>query len=101
MTARRARLSLTVVVCSALLAACTGGGNGAPTTLATLPASTTAPVDDGILTVGAVLPTVGPAAELGVSMSAALAVAAEEINDAGGVNGRQVRLVLREEGDSP
>ncbi len=90
-----------MVVCSALLAACTGGGNGAPTTLATLPASTTAPVDDGILTVGAVLPTVGPAAELGVSMSAALAVAAEEINDAGGVNGRQVRLVLREEGDSP
>lgn len=85
----------------AILNACAGGGDTAPTTLDTVAPSTTARVDDGILTVGAVLPTVGPAAELGVSMSAALAVAAEEINDAGGVNGRRVRLVLREEGDSP
>ncbi len=100
-TARRTRLSAAVVASWLALAACTGSDATAPTTPETQPTTTVARVDDGILTVGAVLPTVGPASELGVSMSAALAVAAEEINDAGGVNGRSVRLVLREEGNSP
>ncbi len=92
---------LSTLLLAGVLVSCTDGSNSAPTTLDSQPASTAVRVDDGILTVGAVLPTVGPSAELGVSMSAALAVAAQEINDAGGVNGRRIRLVLREEGDSP
>ena len=75
-----------------------GGGNAVPPTSAVV--STTERPDDGVLTVGAVLPTAGAAGEIGTSMTAALAVATKEINDAGGVNGRPIRVVLREEGDN-
>ena len=34
-------------------------------------------------------------------MAAALALGVQEINDAGGVNGRRVRVIAREEGDDP
>ncbi len=80
--------------------ACSDGSNGAPASSSTQAPTTTERPDDGTLLVGAVLPTVGPAAEIGVSMSAALALAAQEINEAGGVNGRNVRVVIREEGDN-
>jgi branched-chain amino acid transport system substrate-binding protein len=81
-------------------AGCSNGSNGAPASTSTQAPTTTARPDDGALLVGAVLPTVGSAAEIGVSMSAALALAAQEINEAGGVNGRNVRVVIREEGDN-
>ncbi len=62
--------------------------------------TTTVRPDDGVLLVGAILPHNGVAAELGSSMSDALALAVEEINDAGGVGGTPVRLIEREEGDN-
>ena len=60
--------------------------------------STTAHPDDGALVIGAILPRSGGAADLGSSMSDALAVGLAEINAAGGVNGGPVRLITAEEG---
>ena len=65
------------------------------------PATTTAEhqIDD-TLVIGAVLPTVGTASEIGVSMANALQLGVGEINQSGGVNGRPIRLITREEGDN-
>ncbi len=63
--------------------------------------STTAHPDDGSLVIGAILPRSGGAADLGSSMSDALAVGIAEINAAGGVNGGPVRLITAEEGTNP
>ena len=84
----------------ATFAGCTQGSNTAPPTTPAEAPTTTERADDGTLLVGAVLPTTGPLSEIGGSMSAALALATQEINAAGGVNGRNVRVVLREEGDN-
>ncbi len=81
-------------------AACTTGSNGGPPSTLSEVTTTTERLDDGTLLVGAVLPAAGSSTEIGVSMSAALVVAAEEINASGGVNGRNVRVVVREEGDN-
>lgn len=62
--------------------------------------TTTVRPDDGVLTIGAVLPHDGAAAELGLSLSDALALAVTEINAAGGIGGTTVRLIEREEGDN-
>jgi len=81
-------------------AACT---NSATPTTSSAPAtnSTSAPVtDDGTLVLGAVLPRGGVAPELGVSLRAAVKLAVTEINAAGGVMGKPVDLILRDEGDS-
>jgi len=95
-----AALQATVLAMTVLAAGCDNSAPAASTTVA--PSTTTIPrADDGTLVVGAVLPTVGAAAEIGKSMSAALDLAVAEINDAGGVNGRPMRLVVREEGESP
>ncbi len=86
---------------SALMVACSKGSEGTTTT--TAPAATTttaAAADDGILEIGAVLPGGGAAADMGVSMRAALTMAADEVNKAGGVNGRPISVVMRDEGDS-
>lgn len=84
-----------------LIAACTGSGGAAPTSVDQSTSTTAERAEDGTLMIGAVLPTVGGSSEIGVSMTTALSVGVSEINAAGGVNGRPVRLVLREEGDNP
>ena len=50
---------MTVVVASALVAACTGGGGSEPSaTVATTTTQVTPPrVDDGVLTIGALIPS--------------------------------------------
>jgi branched-chain amino acid transport system substrate-binding protein len=83
------------------LAACSDDNTAAPPPTETVAATTTVHPDDGALVIGAILPSSGSAAELGASMSDALAVALTEINNAGGVNGRTVRLINREEGNNP
>lgn len=85
---------------TASIGACSDGGGAAPTTAEETTSSTAARDDDGTLMIGAVLPTVGVSSEIGVSMTTALDVGINEINEAGGVNGRPVRLVFREEGDN-
>ena len=88
------------MVAAAVLVACSGGSGTTPTQPSQPTTSTTARSDDGALLIGAVLPTVGAASEIGVSMTEALELGIGEINHAGGVNGHPVRLILREEGDN-
>jgi len=90
-----------VVLSLALVSACSDSGNGATASLDTIAAtSTTAHPDDGALVIGAILPRSGSAADLGSSMSDALAVGIAEINAGGGINGGPVRLITAEEGSN-
>lgn len=92
---------LSAIALSALVA-CTGGSTANPNTshgVATT--STTVRPEDGALVVGAILPSSGSAADIGASMVDALAVALAEINSTGGIGGRPVRLITREEGNNP
>lgn len=85
-----------------LVAACSDNGEGGSGSVDTVTAtSTTTHPDDGALVIGAILPRSGSAADLGSSMSDALAVGVAEINAAGGVNGVPVRLISTEEGTNP
>ncbi|CAB4364382.1 unannotated protein [freshwater metagenome] len=91
-----------IATCAVLtIAACSGSNNSSATTTAVQPTTTAAGhLNDGTLVIGAVLPTVGTASEIGVSMADALQLGVSEINQSGGVNGRQIRLITREEGDN-
>lgn len=81
--------------------ACSGDDepDTAPTT--TVPPATTVPTrpDDGILKLGAFLPTTGPGATLGGPMVEAVQSAVRLINEAGGVLGSDVELVVVDESD--
>lgn len=87
-------------VVASLLAGCSDSDPPASADGSIEATTTTVRPDDGTLLVGAVLPRDGVAAELGSSMSDALTLALDEINDAGGVGGTPVRLIEREEGDN-
>ena len=101
MPSRRLRRPLACAVALGLgLVACdNGGGSGASTTSSTMVVTTTSRPDDGVFRVGLVLPTVGTGAEIGASLEAAVQLAADDINDAGGVNGQRVEILQRDEGD--
>ena len=75
-----------------------------PTTSA-LPSEDTSPIVrrnvDGALRIGVWLPTSGPAAALGSPLAAGVELAVQEINEAGGVNGRMVQVANRDEGGDP
>ena len=96
----RGRVAAAALLATVLVAACSDSNDAAPAATDPATSTTEGRVDDGALVIGAVLPTVGPASEIGVSMTTALTVGVTEINQAGGVGGRPVRLVLREEGDN-
>ncbi len=94
------KLTSATLTIAGLLGACS---DSAPPTSAddsVAATTTTMHPDDGELLIGAILPRTGAAAELGLSMSDALALATIEINDAGGVDGMPVRVIEREEGDN-
>jgi branched-chain amino acid transport system substrate-binding protein len=85
------------------IGACRGADDARPTvttTTTTVPSATTVHLDDGVFKVGLVVPSIGPGLEIGVSIEAAVKLAAEEINDEGGVVGQPVVVDVREEGDS-
>jgi ABC-type branched-subunit amino acid transport system substrate-binding protein len=63
-------------------------------------ASTTEVQSDGVLRIGVLLPRTGAGAQLGRPMIDAVVVARDRINNAGGVNGRDVVLVEVDEGDT-
>lgn len=93
--------SAVALAVSLALAACSDGGDATPTTTTQLAApSTTLEADDGVLRIGAVLPSGGTAPDMGVSMRAALTLAVTEVNDAGGVLGRPVEVRVIDEGDN-
>lgn len=87
--------TVAVVLCS-----CSDGSPPPSATSTTIAVTTTVRQSDGELLIGAILPRNGPAAELGSSMSDALSLGIGEINAAGGVGGRPVQLIERQEGDS-
>ncbi|MEN9507271.1 MAG: hypothetical protein RI958_3197 [Actinomycetota bacterium] len=57
-----------------------------------------APVDDGELRIGMLLPLTGPGAEIGRALRDAARWAIAEVNAAGGVAGRPVRQSIQDEG---
>ena len=57
-------------------------------------------VTDGVLTIGVLLPQTGVGAALGIPGTTAASLAVNEINEAGGVFGADVRLVREDEGDT-
>ena len=84
-----------------VLAACSGSDDTTVDETIVNTTTTTQPtqvVSDGRLVVGALLPLTD--ALLGEPMVAAVESAVERINDAGGVLGQQVRLVVADEGSS-
>jgi branched-chain amino acid transport system substrate-binding protein len=99
--ARRSFL-LAAAAAVALVACSDSSSNPGTTSTTVVSASTTtqAAGDDGVLRIGAVIPGGGAAADMGVSMRAALTLATNEINAAGGVNGRSISITIRDEGDS-
>ncbi len=82
------------------VAACTTDDADAPaTTVATTTTTTTVPPEgDDRLTIGVLLPTTGPGAQLGGSMINGARLAVERINEAGGVFDEPVTLVEVDEG---
>jgi branched-chain amino acid transport system substrate-binding protein len=88
------------------LAACTGGSAARTTTVPTTVATTAAPRPprgnvDGTLEIGVLLPQSGDGAGISESMTKAINMARDEINAAGGVNGRPVTIVAKDEGTDP
>lgn len=53
---------------------------------------------DGQLVIGAVLPQTGKLAQLGPPMIAGVKMAVADINKAGGVNGKEIKLILKDDG---
>jgi ABC-type branched-subunit amino acid transport system substrate-binding protein len=100
---RAKSLSRLAVALAALLTvtACTGGGT--PTVTSTTVGVIIEPLVsaanlDGVLRIGVLLPTTGPAKALAQPMLVAIDMAVAEINAAGGVFGRPVELMRRDEG---
>lgn len=87
---------------AALATACTGADDARPaaSTSTTAAPTTTIHPDDGIFKVGIVVPTIGPGLDIGTSIEAAVRIAADEINDAGGISDQPVVIEVRDEGDS-
>ncbi|KAF0122878.1 MAG: amino acid/amide ABC transporter substrate-binding protein HAAT family [bacterium] len=54
-------------------------------------------VTDKSIKVGAILPITGPAASLGVHLAEAIRTYTKYINDTGGVNGRQLNLIVEDD----
>ena len=58
-------------------------------------------VTDKEVVLGAIFPMSGPASMIGIASELSLRLAAAEANTAGGVNGRQIRMVVEDDGYVP
>ena len=91
---RLARTVVPAVLAALTLAACSsqaaseGGGSGA----------TAQGVTDDTITIGTTLPLSGGAAVSGKGFEGGLNAAVKEVNDAGGINGRRVELIVLDDG---
>ncbi len=93
--------AITVVVAGATLAAaCTdGGGSESPSTVVTTTTEVVQErVNDGVLTIGAIIPS----GESGLreALQSSIEAAVEAVNEAGGVLGNDVRLIPADEGET-
>ena len=96
----RARRSLaTFVAGAAVLVACTGGGSEPSATVATTTTEATRPrVDDGVLKIGALIPSAATGVD--PALRASFERAIDTINEVGGVLGNDVEFVIEDEGQS-
>jgi branched-chain amino acid transport system substrate-binding protein len=95
---------LVAVGVALVAAACTDDGASSTTIVPATTTTTTVPprIDDGVLTVGVLLPQSGAGAALGQALSQAVVAAGDSINAAGGVLGQDIRILTGfDEGDSP
>ncbi len=69
-------------------------------TASPIPTATLAATGDGVLRIGALVPTTGTFAFLGAAQAAGVDTAIAEINAAGGVNGAPVEVVHSDSGDA-
>ena len=99
-SSRPVALVFVVVVVAALLSACTSPPPTPHSSATPTPTATPAPLGDGTLRIGALIPSTGATAFLGPQQLAAIKVAVTEINAAGGVNGKPVELVVDDSGDA-
>lgn len=101
------RFAAVALVGSLLAAACGGDDDDTAgettTTTAAAGSETTAPAGggDGVLKIGYLLPETGQLAFLGPPMIDGVKMAVEEINAAGGINGRPVELYGQDDGTDP
>ncbi len=101
----RAWRSAAVLAAAALVLTACGGGNetntGKEPTKSESPKSSQSPAakGDGTLTIGSLLPQTGDLAYLGPPEFAGVDLAIQELNDAGGVLGKQVASVKADSGD--
>ncbi len=100
MASRRYRSALAVALLVVIVAACSGGGDSVNPLTSIDTTTTTAPTrpNDGVLSLGVLLPTTGPGAPLDGPMIEAIEDAVAAINAAGGVIGQPVTLTVRDEG---
>ena len=92
--------AIAACVASALsLIGCTSADGGPTADTVVVTSSTAVPrVDDRVLRIGVLLPSSGEGASIGQSAEAAIRVAVAAANAAGGVNGEDVTLLVRDEG---
>lgn len=98
------RFAAVALVGSLLAAACGGDDDDTAdeTTTTAAGSDTTAPAEgDGVLKIGYLLPETGQLAFLGPPMIDGVRMAVEEINAAGGINGRPVELFGQDDGTDP
>lgn len=92
LSSRFAWRSIAVVgVASLALSACGGGGDGGKDDV---------PKGDGVLKIGTILPKTGSLAFLGPPEFAGVELAVQEINEAGGVLGKDVEVTNKDSGDT-
>lgn len=82
-----------------VVAACSGDDAPVPPPSTTVPLPTTVPrSSDGVLTLGVLLPETGPGSAFGPALVEAVRRAVRVVNENGGVLGRDVRVVVEDEG---
>ncbi|MFV0309378.1 MAG: ABC transporter substrate-binding protein [Desertimonas sp.] len=107
MSASRRTLSLvTTAALAAVVLACDGGHDSAPstttaTTITTVPVTIDdTPRPDGVLSIGLLVPTSGTGANIGQALVDGASRAINEVNAAGGVAGAQIEVVPADEGET-
>ncbi len=90
MTYRRANMTYKIIIATATVLLLVAGG-----------AQAEKGVSDTTIKLGEVMPFTGPPSLLGVAMALGSKVAAAEINEAGGINGRMIELIQMDDGYVP
>lgn len=94
------RVPICLVLMGALAtAACSGTDGPDPTTTTSTTTTVATRVDDKVLRIGVLLPSSGAGLEIGLPTIDGVRLAIGEINAAGGVNGANVEMIVRDEGD--